>query len=98
MVQSKNIDMEIPEADDVISDSFNAIDPSEQRLEKALSCIEEFLIEHNNKENEQSSLQQKEIVLANLDMLIARVQDVLSKVSEADINNLGYDSFSTEQK
>ncbi|EHD14596.1 hypothetical protein CIN_05280 [Commensalibacter intestini A911] len=53
---------------------------SEQRLDEALTFIEDFLIEQNNHVAVQQNLSNKEVVLANLDILISRIQDILQQV------------------
>lgn len=52
---------------------------SEQRLEKALNYIETFLVEQNNQLKLQSDFKNKEVVLANLDILISHMQDILQQ-------------------
>lgn len=69
-VQDENIEQSVSSHEGI---------PSEQRLEKALNYIEEFVLEQNNQLKLQSDLKNKEIVLANLDILISRMQDILQQ-------------------
>lgn len=57
---------------------------SEQRLDQALTFIEDFLVDQNNHVNIQQDLQKKEAVLANLDILISRVQDILQQAETVE--------------
>jgi len=57
---------------------------SEQRLDQALTFIEDFLVDQSNHVNTQQDLQKKEAVLANLDILISRVQDILQQAETVE--------------
>ncbi|OUI78898.1 hypothetical protein HK18_05770 [Commensalibacter intestini] len=78
MVQSDVMDTK--KSDEDVNRLSSVALSSEQRLDEALTFIEDFLIEQNNHVAVQQNLSNKEVVLANLDILISRIQDILQQV------------------
>lgn len=85
MVQLDTINTTIQEENVKTSSQPSASSSSsEQRLDQALTFIEDFLVDQSNHVNTQQDLQKKEAVLANLDILISRVQDILQQAETVE--------------
>lgn len=85
MVQLDTINTTIQEENVKTSSQPSASSSSsEQRLDQALTFIEDFLVYQSNHVNTQQDLQKKEAVLANLDILISRVQDILQQAETVE--------------
>ncbi|MDI2113379.1 hypothetical protein [Commensalibacter nepenthis] len=86
MVESDTIDINVQDENLQISPQPIVPSSSEQRLDNALTSLENFLADQSNRANlqVQEDLERKEVVLANLDNLITHMQEILEQLEAAE--------------